>query len=178
VLPARLGPLGLLPRDLDGAVGVEGEGFRDGEFLGQLDPVAEALLVDGEDFEGGLDVPFPHAIVDVGAVFRVESVDVLLGEIDPAVVEHLEIGIKGELGHLVVERLAEEMLLFQHSDHAQGEVAILRFVLGAERGGQEGGAESRDEQGRGRMEFRWGHKGEGLRASYPVRPSDGTAEPG
>ncbi len=159
VLLARLGPLGILPRDLDGAVGIEGEGFRDGEFLGQLDPVAEALLVDGEDFEGGLDVPLPHAIVDVRAVFRVESVDVLLGEIDPAVVEHLEIGIEGELGHLVVERLAEEMLLLQHSDHAQGEVAILRFVLGAERGGQEGGAESRDEQDRGRVELRWGHKG-------------------
>ena len=155
-----LGPLGILAGNLDGAVGVVGEGVRHGEFLRHLDADADAFFVNGEDLECGGNPPGADLIVDLGAVFCVETIDVFLRKIDPAVVEGLEVGVEGALGHLVVERLAEEVFFLQHADDAEAEVAVLGLLLSEEGGGGGGGEKGHQGRKEGRKKFRGDHGAE------------------
>ncbi len=128
-----LRPLEILARNFYGSVRVVGENSGLSQFLRHLDPISDSFFVDSEDIESGGNPLRTYLFVDLRLVFLLEALDILLREIDATVVEHLEIGLEDTGRHLVVEWLADEMLVLQHSDDTQSEVAVLSLGTGRRR---------------------------------------------
>ena len=79
-----------LPAQVDGVVRLEIHRLLE-QFLDLGHPIVDPLLVEIEDLVGRLQVAEQNIVIERGAVFRGERVDILLGEEKMAEIEKLEI---------------------------------------------------------------------------------------
>ena len=140
------GPVGLFPADFYGAVGVEGEFVLVEENFDFCDPFTDAVLVEFIDLLCGGNFLGEDLVVEFGAVFFDEAIDILLGEVEVVEVEELEELGEEHQGDLVVEFGPAVVVVLQHVGHIHGDLAEIGFCGRFYRGGDErGGCEDCEE---------------------------------
>jgi hypothetical protein len=137
------GPRKVIAVGGDGAVGIEGELFCLQDLLEASDLFLNAgaveveyLVGNGEGFSSG------EEIVETGAVFFVEVIDFLLGEVDLLGVDSFEVFVEEATAEFFVVGESAVMSILEHANHFTSdeiEIGGRSAEAGEQNGSQEGG---------------------------------------
>jgi len=98
------GPVGLLAAELNRRVGLEIDGLLE-QLLHLGDALVHPFGVEIINFVGWFQIAQKNVIVECGAIFRIERIDILLREKEMTVIEQLEISLEKFSRQFVVELL-------------------------------------------------------------------------